>query len=128
MGLEDYPLGTRRPDLVTTAAGTPLAEVTLAALRDGRVHADELRATSETLRRQAAIAEAAGRTALAANLARAAELASVPDDVVLDVYTALRPGRSTGAELDAWAERLESEFGAPLTAAFIRDARSAYEV
>lgn len=108
----DYPLGTRRPDLVTTAAGTPLEELTLAGLRDGRVDPSELRATPATLRRQSAIAHSAGRQALADSLARAAELASVPDGVVLEVYTVLRPHRSTGAELDAWADRLESEFGA----------------
>ena len=33
----DYPLGTRRPDLVTTPGGTPLGEVTLAALRSGEL-------------------------------------------------------------------------------------------
>jgi propanediol dehydratase small subunit len=101
--------------------------VTLAALREGRVDPGELRATGETLRRQAAIAAAAGRTALAGNLARAAELASVPDHVLLEVYTALRPRRSTGPQLDAWADRLESEYGARFTAAFVRDARAAYE-
>jgi propanediol dehydratase small subunit len=122
----DYPLGTRSPELVSTPAGTPLGEVTLAGLREGRIELLELRTTPETLRRQSGIARAAGRAALADNLARAAELATVPDDVVLDVYTALRPHRSTAAELDAWADRLESEFGAKLTAAFVREARAAY--
>jgi propanediol dehydratase small subunit len=122
----EYPLGTRSPDLVTTPAGTRLRDVTLAALREGRIEPLELRTTSETLRRQSAIAREAGRETLADNLARAAELAAVPDDVVLDVYTALRPHRSTGAELDAWADRLESEYGAALTAAFVREARAVY--
>jgi propanediol dehydratase small subunit len=122
----DYPLGSRRPDLVTTPGGTPLGVVTLAALREGRLDPLELRTTPETLRRQAEIARAAGREALAANLTRAAELAAVPDDLVLDVYTALRPHRSAGPELDAWADRLESEFGAAETAAFVREARAAY--
>lgn len=122
----DYPLGSRRPDLVVTTKGTPVADVTLSALREGRVDPLELRATAETLRRQAAVAEAAGRAELAANLTRAAELANVPDDVLLDVYTVLRPHRSTGPELDAWADRLESEFGAGATAAFVREARAAY--
>lgn len=122
----DYPLGTRRPDLVATPSGTPLERLTLTALREGRIDAADLRVTPETLRRQVAVARAAGRAALADNLARAAELAAVPDDVVLEVYTALRPHRSTGAGLDAWADRLETEFGAALTAAFVRDARAAY--
>ena len=122
----DYPLGSRRPDLVSTPAGTPLAEVTLDALLAGRVVGEELRATPGTLRLQAAVAREAGRPALAANLERAAELASVPADVILDVYTALRPHRSTEAELRAWAERLEREWDAPLTAAFVADACAAY--
>jgi propanediol dehydratase small subunit len=122
----DYPLGSRRPDLVVTTAGTPVGDVTLAALREGRMDPLDLRATAETLRRQALVAETAGRVELAANLTRAAELATVPDDVLLDVYTALRPHRSTGPELDAWADRLESEYGAAATAAFVREARAAY--
>jgi propanediol dehydratase small subunit len=123
----DYPLGSRRPDLVVTAGGTPVANVSLAALRDGTVDTDDLRATPETLRRQAAIAEAAGNRELSANLVRAAELASIPDDVLLEVYTALRPHRSSGEELDAWADRLESEYGAVATAVFVREARTAYD-
>jgi propanediol dehydratase small subunit len=122
----DYPLGSRRPDLVVTRAGTPLAELTLDALRAGRITGDELRATPETLRRQSQVARAAGRPALAANLARAAELSSVPDDVILEVYTALRPHRSTAEELTRWAERLEQEYGATLTAAFVSDACAVY--
>ena len=121
----DYPLGTRRPDLVTTPAGTPLAQVTLAAAREGAVAHDELRVTPETLRRQAEVARAAGRSQLADNLERAAELTVVPEDELLDVYTALRPGRSTAAELAEWAERLDRH-EAPLTAMFVREAASAY--
>lgn len=122
----DYPLGTRRPDLVTTPSGLPLDRLDLAALRAGEIGSADLRATGETLRRQAEIAAAAGRPQLAESLGRAAELASVPDEVILDVYTALRPLRSTAAELDAWAERLEHEHAAPGVAAFVREARAAY--
>ena len=75
---------------------------------------------------QAAVAEAAGRLQLAANLRRAAELAPLPDETILAVYTALRPRRSTAAELEGWAARLE-ELGAPLNASFVREALGAYE-
>ena len=122
----DYPLGQQRPELVSTPAGHRLDEVTLAAVREGRIGADDLRATPETLRRQSAIALVAGRSQLADNLARAAELASVPADTILDVYTALRPHRSSADELEAWAARLESEWDAPLTAAFVREANDVY--
>jgi propanediol dehydratase small subunit len=121
----DYPLGRRRPDLVRTPAGTPLAELTLAAAREGAFAADELRATRETLRRQADVARAAGREPLADNLERAAELASVPDGELLEIYTALRPGRSTAAELERWAAVLAG-YGAERTAAFVREAATAY--
>ena len=121
----DYPLGTRRPDLVTTPGGVPLDEVTLDALRAGTLASDEIRATPSTLRLQAEVALAAGRTQLAESFERAAELAAVPDDLLLEVYTALRPRRATGAELEAWASRLEGN-GATRTAAFVREAAAAY--
>lgn len=124
--VSDYPLGSRRPDLVRTPSGLGLEELTLGAVRAGTLGPEELRATPETLRRQSAVALAAGRTQLADNLARAAELATVPSETILEIYTALRPHRSTAAELEAWAERLEGELGAPLAAAFVREALAAY--
>jgi propanediol dehydratase small subunit len=123
--VRDYPLGSRRPDLVTTPGGLPLAEVTLDALRAGRVDAHEMRATAATLRMQAEVARAAARPQLAESLERAAELALAPDELLLDVYTALRPGRSTAAALEEWAVRLE-DHGATATARFVRDAASVY--
>jgi propanediol dehydratase small subunit len=51
---------------------------------------------------------------------------SVPAETILDVYTALRPHRSSADELEAWAARLESEWDAPLTAAFVREAKDVY--
>lgn len=124
--IADYPLGTQRPDLVRTPGGLGLDELTLDALRSGRLDASEMRATAETLELQAQVALAAGRAQLAANLERAAELTGVPDEVILDVYTALRPHRSTADELENWADRLEAEFQATLTAAFVREARAVY--
>jgi propanediol dehydratase small subunit len=117
-----YPLGLKRPDLVTTPGGIPLAELTLDS---EHVDAAELRATPATLRLQAEVAAAAGRPQLAANLLRAAELAPLPDETILEIYTALRPRRSSEAELEAWTERLE-QLGAPLTAAFVREAKHVY--
>jgi propanediol dehydratase small subunit len=122
----DYPLGSERPELATTPSGLRLDELTLDALRTGRISADEIRATPATIRMQAEVARAAGREALAGNLERAAELASVPADMILEIYTALRPRRSTAEELEGWASRLEDEFSAPLAAAFVREAAAVY--
>ena len=118
----DYPLGSERPDLVTTPGGLSLDALTL---HGADVERAELRATSETLRLQADVAAAAGRSQLADNLRRAAELAPLPDETILEIYTALRPRRSSADELEAWAVRLE-ELDAPLTAAFVRDALRVY--
>ena len=122
----DYPLGTRRPDLVRTPDGLALEELTLDALRAGLLDASELRATAETLRLQGEVARAAGRPEFAANLGRAAELTAVPDEVILEIYTGLRPHRSTSEQLEHLAERLEREFGATRTAAFVREAKEVY--
>ena len=121
----DYPLGTRRPDLVETPGGHRLDEITLEAARAGAISGREIRATPETLQRQAAIARASGRAPLAENLERAAELARVPDDELLAIYTALRPHRSTAEELEGWAVKLDA-WGATRTAAFVREAATTY--
>jgi propanediol dehydratase small subunit len=121
----DYPLGRNRPDLVSTPGGLTLEDVTIDALRAGRLASEEIRATPGTLRLQAEVARGAGREPLAESLERAAELAAVPDELLLAVYTALRPRRATADELEAWATRLEGH-GATRTAAFVREAASVY--
>jgi propanediol dehydratase small subunit len=122
----DYPLGSQRPDLVRTPSGRGLDELTLDAVRSGQLEAADLRATAGTLRLQAEVARAAGGRELAANLERAAELTALPDEVILDIYTALRPHRSSAEQLERWAARLEREWEAPLTAAFVREAAAVY--
>ncbi len=118
----DYPLGARRPDLVRTPGGIALDEL---ELHGEGVETAELRATPETLRLQAEIAREAGRMQLAENLLRAAELAVLPDETILEIYTALRPRRSSADELTAWAAQLDG-WGAPVTAAFVREAARVY--
>jgi propanediol dehydratase small subunit len=118
----DYPVGSQRPDLVVTPSGRGLDEL---SLDDGGIEASELRATPSTLRLQAEVARAGGRAQLADNLLRAAELGSLPDETILEIYSALRPRRSTAADLEHWAARLDA-LAAPETAAFVRAAADAY--
>ncbi len=108
-----------------TPSGLGLDAVTLRAAREGILTSADTRATAETLSLQADVARAAGRPQLADGLARASELTVVPDGDLLEIYTALRPGRSTGAELEAWAVRLD-QLGAAETAAFVREAARVY--
>lgn len=123
----DFPLATNRPDLVKTATGKGLDQITLDAAMKGEITADELRITPETLELQAQIAEKVGRPQLARNIRRAAELTRVSDERILQIYNALRPYRSTKTELLAIADELEGKYGAKINAAFIREAASVYE-
>ena len=122
----DYPVGERRSDLVKTASGRQLSEVTVEAVVAGEIAADELRISPEALHRQAQVAAASGRPALVANFERAAELTNVPDGRLLEIYEALRPRRSTRSQLEAIAKEIEDVHGAPLNAAFVREAADAY--
>jgi propanediol dehydratase small subunit len=123
----DYPLSVRRPDLLTTPTGKPYSAITLDGVMSGEVKAEDLRTTPETLRMQAELSEAAGRPQLGANLRRAAELTSVDDDRVLEIYNALRPNASTKQQLLDIATDLEEQHAATVTAAFVREAAEVYE-
>lgn len=56
---------------------------------------------------EAQIAEQMQRHAVARNFRRAAELIAIPDERILAIYNALRPFRSSQAELLAIADELE---------------------
>ena len=58
---------------------------------------------------QAEVAAAHENPQLAENLRRAAELTRLPDDEVLAIYEALRPGRSTPGQLTALAGELAGD-------------------
>jgi propanediol dehydratase small subunit len=122
----EYPIGVRRPDLIRTPSGFGLSHLTLENLRAGVIPEDEFRATPETLRMQAQVARVAERDQLADNLERAAELANIPDDVILEVYTALRPRRSSAEDLENWALRMETSYQATAIASLVRQAATAY--
>lgn len=123
----DYPMSEKRPDLVKTVTGKTLDQITLEAVMSGEIKAEEIRITPQTLEYQAQIAESIGRPQLANNMRRAGELTKVPDERILEIYNALRPYRSTKAELLAIADELENEYGAKINANFVREAASVYE-
>jgi propanediol dehydratase small subunit len=106
-------------------SGRPIEEITLEAAVRGDLSPADLRVHPDTLRHQAGVAEAHGNPQLGENLRRAAELTALPDDEVLEIYEALRPGRSTAAGLAAVAARL-SAAGAPLCGALVREAAEVY--
>ncbi|WP_370556534.1 propanediol dehydratase small subunit PduE [Edwardsiella tarda] len=124
--VSDYPLANKHPEWVKTATDKPLDALTLENVLSGAVTAQDMRITPQTLRIQAAIAKDAGRDRLAMNFERAAELTAVPDDRILEIYNALRPYRSSQAELMAIADDLDQRYQARLCATFIREAAALY--
>ncbi|MGE5636031.1 MAG: diol dehydratase small subunit [Nocardioidaceae bacterium] len=122
----DFPLASRRPELLRTPTGKRLEDLTLDAVLSGEVSAEDLRITPATLRLQAEIADAVKRPQLAENMRRASELTAVPDERILEIYNALRPGASTKGQLLEIADELEG-YDAPSSSALVREAADVYE-
>lgn len=112
-------------DITVALSGLPVAEITLDAVRAGAITPADVRIHPDTLEHQATVATAHGNAQLAANFRRAAELTTLPDERVLAIYEALRPGRSSHAELMTIADELAAT-GSVVVAEFIREAADAY--
>ena len=110
---------------VRALSGRQVGELTLEAVRRGELGVSDLRIHPETLERQATIAAAHANPQLAENLRRAAELTRLPDEEVLAIYDALRPGRVTRERLTELASDLE-ERGLPRCAALLAEAAEVY--
>jgi propanediol dehydratase small subunit len=120
--VSDYPLSEKSPERLRTPSGLPFSDITLEAVMAGKVGMEDLRVTAEALELQAQVAENAGRPQLAENLRRAAELVAVPEETILEIYRALRPGRADRRSLHALADDLVARFGAKRCASLVREA------
>jgi propanediol dehydratase small subunit len=98
---------------------------TVAAAVDGKLQLADLRMDPATLAHQAAVAEEGGNPQLAENFLRAAELAVIDDEEVMNLYEALRPHRSTAEQLEALRLSLETR-GASRCAELVRQAAVVY--
>ena len=110
---------------VRALSGRAVEGLTVEAVRAAEIGVADLRIHPETLERQAVVAEQHGNPQLAGNLRRAAELTRLPDDEVLAIYEALRPGRSTPAQLNELAASLDTR-GLPRCAALLTEAADVY--
>ena len=122
-----YPLGKNEADTITSRTGKKLSDLTLEEVLRGKVTAEDIKISSETLRRQGQVAKEADNPQMAANFERAAELVNVPDEVILKMYDKLRPNRSTKEELLAMAEELLVTYKAPHCAKLVLEAAQIYE-
>ncbi len=117
----NYPLGEHNRADVRSQTGRAADELTVDGIRTGAITAADAAVDPATLRHQADFAEQGGNPQLADNLRRGAELALFSDDDVLRFYDALRPGRSSVAELEAIAAELEAG-GGERCSALVREA------
>jgi len=106
-------------------SGRPADELTPDRLARDELGVDDVRIHADTLEHQAQVAENHGNPQLAANFRRAAELASVPEEQVMAMYEALRPHRSSAADLESLARELAA-YPAPRCAELVREAAEVY--
>ncbi len=123
----DYPLATKRPELIKTPTNKKLEDITLNNVLNGEIKSTDVRISPETLELQAEVAEGVNRDAFAKNLRRASELIAISDERILEIYNALRPNRSTKQELLDIADELEEKYNATINSNFVREAAGVYE-
>lgn len=122
-----YPVAERRPDLLTTGTGAPLDHLTVENLASGSAGQADIAISADALRLQARVARGAGRSRLAENFERGAELVAVPDAVVLEIYELLRPGRAASIDiLLQAADGLRRDYGAERIALLVEEAAATY--
>ena len=124
----DYPLAETQAEKVIGKRGVSLPEVTLDAVVADKVTMEDLRITPQALRAQADIARSAKRNSLAENFDRASELVDVPQEVIMQIYELLRPGRAKAkADLLKTADMLRAQYNAHRMADFVAEAAEIYE-
>ena len=127
LSANDFPTAETMPGKVTGLRGKSLDTLTLDSALSGELEMEDLRITPDALLRQAEIARSVGRSALAMNFERAAEMTRLPQEEVMKIYELLRPGRARAlAELEEAAERLRHDFEAPRLASFVLQAAELY--
>ncbi len=123
-----YPVGEKRTDTVRSRSGRPLVDISLQNILSGELNIDDIGISADGLRTQAEIARLAGRETLARNFERAAELVTVPDGLLIEVYELLRPGRVKDAQvMRDMARRLRRDYDAERIAGLIEEAAEVYE-
>jgi propanediol dehydratase small subunit len=123
-----YPVGEKRTDIVRSRSGRPLADISLQNILSGELNIDDIGISADGLRTQAEIARLAGRETLAHNFERAAELVTVPDGLLIEVYELLRPGRAKDAQvMRDMARQLRRDYDAERIAGLIEEAAKVYE-
>ncbi len=123
-----YPASEKQQDRLTTPGGHTLSDLTMPNVLAGALGTGDLGISADALRLQRDVAQATGRTCLAENFERGAELTGVSQEEIFETYNLLRPGRAESKQvLIDLARRYREEHDAPEIASLIEDAADAYE-
>jgi propanediol dehydratase small subunit len=123
-----YPLSQYMPpEEIKSKTGKSLKDININNILDGKITAEDIKISKETLIMQGAIASKAGRHQLNDNFVRASELIEIPDKELLEIYEKLRPNRSTKSELLGIARNLKEKYGATNCSKLVLDAMEVYE-
>lgn len=125
--MSNYPLGQNEADIITSKTGKKLSQITLDEVKRGNVTAEDIKISTEMLKRQGQVAAQADNPQMEANFDRASELVNVPDEIILNMYNKLRPNRSTKRELLLMAQELLEKYQAPHCAKLVLEAAEIYE-
>lgn len=125
--MSNYPLGQHEAATITSKTGKKLSQITLEEVQRGNVTAEDIKISTETLKKQGQVAASVDNPQMEANFERASELANVPDEVILTMYNKLRPHRSTKMELILMAKELLETYHAPHCAKLVLEAAEIYE-
>lgn len=124
-----YPASEKQAERIRTSGGHGLSDLTLDNVLAGKLTARDIGISAGALRLQGEVARAVGRSCLADNFERGAELTRVSQDEILETYELLRPGRARGKqELLDLARRYREMHGAPKIARLIEEAAEVYEL
>lgn len=124
-----YPASEKQAERIRTPGGHGLSDLTLDNVLAGKLTARDIGISAGALRLQGEVARAVGRSCLADNFERGAELANVSQDEILETYELLRPGRARGKqELLDLARRYREMHSAPKIARLIEEAAEVYEL
>ena len=123
-----YPASEKQAERIATIGGHKLSDLTLENVLAGKLTANDIGISAGALRIQSEVSQTVGRSRLAANFERGAELSGVPQDEIFATYELLRPGRAASKqELLDTATRYREQHMAHNIAQLIEEAAEVYE-
>lgn len=125
--INDYPLGKKHFNSIKTKTNKLLSDITINNVSNNLIDNKDLSISSKTLLMQSEIAASDNKIELSKNLKRAAEMVSIPDEKLIEIYDILRPNRASEEEILKIASELETQYNAIDTANLLKQTCHVYK-